>query len=856
MQASLFISHLVSQQSTITFETAPLDEVLKSIEAHTDAIFNYNPQVVREYYYNGTLDISDTQESIIEVLYNTPLDFTINTQTILIYLSDPKTYRICGTILDSETQEPLIAVNVSANNTIIGTYTDAAGYFELSMEALKNQKISVSYIGYKTAEYSIQSIDSHDCVSIVLSPDDHLLNSGIIITDFILDGISEDNDFNGYVMDYRQLSKHHSIVEHDILKTAQLLPGIVSIDESATNLQIRGGTSDQNLILWEGAPIYQPGHLFGMISAINPFSINDVNIHKGVYDPKYDNRVGGIIDISLTDSIQTSGHGSLGMTLTEAHFNWEWPIVSDKLEVFLSGRQSINTLFNSPPLQNYTSKVFQFSKIDDQSSDAEEGTIYTDQGLNFYDWNTKLLYRPVPQALINVGYYKNSQDFKYQLSFPDDPFIATDNIRASSEALKTQFDWAFHKSWTSSISYIQSKYKSDYGYFEEELGSTLTTYNQTNSIIDRSFTLSNNINIASIHLSAGYDYNVKDVDYNVIYDNDLEPFFEDINFEKGSFHNLFASGKWNHNKLHISGGLRSSYYIQQKRWVQSPRISLHYFIANNLKFKTEAGVFHQFISQLRNFGSNEIAVDNPLWILNDDYSELSQKANKFSAGFNYNKKGWLIDLEGFYNETEGLTTFSPIFNLLPSDDFSSGSSRALGLALIVKKRWRHLNSWVNYALGKIKYTFPEISEASFTAPNDIRHNLTWVGSYTHKDLQFSIISNLHSGLPYTQPAGVLSTFDEEDNETYYNIEYQSFNEDRLKAYARVDVSINYRPTFQITKKSKLEISLSILNLLNTQNTSAREYFLDNDTNNERPQLSFIRKSLLGRTPLMMCRIYW
>ena len=99
-------------------------------------------------------------------------------------------------------------------------------------------------------------------------------------------------------------------------------------------------------------------------------------------------------------------------------------------------------------------------------------------------------------------------------------------------------------------------------------------------------------------------------------------------------------------------------------------------------------------------------------------------------------------------------------------------------------------------------------------------------------------------------------YDEEEDENHYRVEYSRLNEDRLKPYSRIDFSINYRPEYKLLRKAKIEFSLSILNLWNSENIFAREYYVESDDTINGPNLAFIRKSLLQTTPLVLCRMYW
>jgi len=853
----MIYSHgLFSQKYKTTFDQIRFDEVLRMMEEQTDLIFNYDSDILKENLYSGSLDLSMPLKSLSQLLYDSPLAFERNKQTILIFKPKPKQYRVCGKVRDYLSKDILIGANLIAEQINQGAQTDDSGFFELSIKAFKNQRISVSYIGYETKTYQLQELDTMDCQDLFLSIDQQLWGEEIIVTDYILDGITVGQDYGAYEMNYHQLSKQHSVVEHDILKTAQLLPGILSIDESATNLQIRGSTADQNLIMWEGATIYQPAHLFGMISALNPFSVQNVNIYKGAYDPKYDNRVGGIINISMSDSIKAKSHGSTGLTLTEAHVNLELPLIAEKLAVNLSGRHSINSVYNSPPLTNYTNKVFQFSKIDDQSEDVEEGSINAEKELNFYDWNAKVKYRLSKNLYFNAGLYRNSQNFEYDISFPGDSFNATDKIQSKTEALSSRLDWDMNEKWKTSFAFIQSKYNSAYNYDEEEDGDILAAYSQLNDISDQSFSFSNSYTDALVSVMAGYDYNVKSVNYSLVNDNIYEPYFDDENSEQGHFHNIFASIKAGSKKFKINAGIRVSHYVEQSEWFLSPRLSIQYSISPQFKLKAEGGVFHQFISQLSDYGTSFVDVQNPLWILNTSENEISQRANKFASGFIYQEKGWLLDAEAYFSRTEGLSTLSPQINLLATSQFSRGRSTAMGLDILIKKRWSKFNTWINYSLGKNTYLFPDISDQPFAALNDIRHTISMVSSYQYQDFQIAVTGSYHSGLPFSRPIGLLEIFEDEEEESYFVVDYAEINNDRLKPYARIDLSINYRPTFKKMKQMNVEFSLSILNLLKRENEFAKEFSLNFENELEIPRLTFVERSLLQRTPLLLMRVYW
>ncbi len=847
------------QSKSFSFAEAPLIHVIDSIEKNSTFIFNYDPASLNEQFYSGEILLDSKGNFLSDLLYATPFAFEENGQTVLIYKAPSRSYKICGFVKDAQTQEVLISANVSAINQSQGSQSNIDGYFEFDLIADKNQIIELSYLGYETTSFMVQELNDAECPTYRLAINEALFGDQIIIKDYILDGINQGDSYSGFDLNFGRLSKNHSTVEHDILKTIQLLPGINSIDDSATNLQIRGSSPDQNLLLWEGAPIYNAGHIFGMISAINPFSVEGVKVFKGAYDPKYDNRVGGIVDISLADEIENDFHGSIGSTLTELHGNFDIPIIKNRLSLLLAARRSTRDLFNSTTLESYTDQVFQYSLIDDLAQETEEGIVETQQDLGYFDWNGKMIYKVSDRIQLSLGAYQNEQDFKYGFSYEGDPFQSRHNISVKTKILHGNINRKHNDRWTSLISWHNSSYDNTYSIRELEGEVFLREFNQVNGVDEQNFTFSNQLIVnPKISFNLGYEYNSKNLNLDLGEEIDFEPGVVDKINETVDFHNVFLSTKLAHKKWKTEGGLRSSYLQKQDEWVHSPRINLQYSITDGLKLKADAGVYHQFISQTNSFGLQQIRVDNPLWILNATETQLSQKANKMAAGFIFQKQGWLIDVDAYYNEIDGITTLSPQLNTVSNVlGFTKGSSSIKGVDVLIKKKWSNFNTWLNYSFGDARNHFPEISEETISARNDIRHNFNIITSYGLNNFQVSLNANYHSGLPYTLPDLVFNFEDPQAEPPFlYLLDYPEFNAERLKPYARIDFNFNYRLKFKKFKRLQSEISLSIINLFNTQNELTREYFVNYNEQTDGYSLGSISKLLLDRTPLLLVRFYW
>lgn len=866
----------MAQQKKTVESNKNIVHILQSLEKKSDWVFNYDVQKLSEYTFKEQLKKGDITTQLTHLFYNTPYTFDIQDQSILIYQEPPKSYRFCGILLDKESKVSLPLANIFVDDQQQGTQTDEEGSFDFRFTASKHQSVTISYIGYKTQSFRVQGLNQGDCPSIFLEIDGTLFGEEIIVKDYILPEITEGEGYGGVHIDYQQLARRQTIIEQDILKTVQLIPGINSIDESATNLQIRGGTPDQNLILWEDVTLYDPGHLFGMLSAINPYVVKDVEVFKGAYDPRYDNRVGGIVDMSLSDEIPDRFHGGLGSTLTEAHTYFKIPVVKNKLSVLVSGRNTIQGLYNSPTLQNYSTKVFQGSKVEDQKDDVAEGDLFANQTLDFYDLNAKLVFKPSDKWMLKASWLKTQNTFNYQAELFEDELTTVDNVLFDSGALSLSADIQLKKDWELSLIYSNSTYSNDYlfQFIETETDEIFYTNNVYNDIADEGLVVRTTYQFnPQFNLEAGYHYNQKEVNFNVDIDAFYEEDIRDVNFSEGHFHNAFASLNYQQQKLQINGGLRMTYFVEANHTAWAPRLNIQYALSDHLKLKASSGIFQQYISQLKEFGENALDLNNQVWILNqvEDEENVLQSAKKVAGGLVFHKHNWLIDIEGYYHQTVGLSTLGPSFGTSSAgaeiDDFSTGSAKAMGFDFLIKKRWRGYQSWLNYSLTKIDFNFPELPIGHpFTASNEQRHNLNWTNSYTYKKWNFTLSYQFKSGLPFTDGVGVGSDVDLDDFEetgdlaesTYYFIEYDGPNEKRLPDYQRLDAGISYRPTF---KNSGLnaELTFSMINLLNRTNTFRRDFYLDDLSEEDavvQPQLFGIDKRLLKRTPLVSVRLYW
>ena len=852
------LTGVIGQEKLFTYSLAPMVEVVKEFEQEANVVINYDPELLVGHQFSGQLNFAQPQQALSQLFDRTPFLFEWSNNTVLLLPAPVKEYIICGKIVDQQQQTPLPFANIYLSDYSSGTQSNEDGFFEWRFSTHINEQLIISYLGYQSITLEVATLAQGDCPEYTLALDYDLLGGEIIVKDYLLDGITKGEAYSGVRMDYDQISSTLSALEQDILKATQLLPGITSVDESATNLQIRGSTTDQNLILWEGATLYAPGHLFGMISAINPFVVEEVNIYTGVVDPSYDNRVGGIIDMSLSDSIGQQWHGGVGTTFSEAHAFVRAPIFDDKFSVLLSGRHNISGVYQSPTLSSYANKVFQLSKVPDQQAEAQEGEAATRQELQFYDWNAKVIFKPSNKLLFKAALFRSFNSFNYQFTFFENQFETTDQVTSDATAFSGTMIWTPNKKSSLNIALITSKYSNEYFYqlVENNLGVETSIGRLLNEIKDEKLAISYNYKPSKTWaFDFGYDYSFKETNYNLELRINVEPDYEDINNTLGDFHNFFTAVNYQQRNFHLNAGLRLTNYPQHSTTFYSPRLNLQYALNPHLKFNASAGVFHQFISQLINFGQNELQIDNAVWVLSGEETNSSMRADKFALGLTYDFQTWLFNAEAYYHKVMGLNTlYAPVTGRVEFD-FSPGSSTAKGIDFLLKKRWAHYSIWANYSLSEVRYQFPDLLDGSFYGTNDNRHNFSLVNNWSYNRWTFSLSWQWHSGLPYSIPQ-IEEDINEETEERFYYTDYEDLNDQRLRDYSRVDLGIQYRLQFK-QSKYKAEIALSLINLLNRSNALSREYFIEGiGEDGEEIALFEVERKLLRRTPQVLIRFFW
>ncbi|MGV6832368.1 MAG: TonB-dependent receptor plug domain-containing protein [bacterium] len=674
-----------------------------------------------------------------------------------------------------------------------------------------------------------------------------------MVSEYVTSGFNQKKRDGSITMNPKKLGVLPGLIEPDVLQSLQLIPGISSPTESATNLNFRGGTPDQNLILWDGIKMYHQGHLFGMISAFNPYITERVDVYKSGVDSQYGDRVSGVIDMfSANDLFEESSFG-VGSNLITADAFIKTPIIKNKLGILISGRRALTDVFNSPTFSQIGDKVFQNTKIEEtnQLMQEEELTILKDQ-FYFTDFNIKALWQISKNHQISLSglFVDNTLDYANEDTFGEG---SSDKLDLTNNGFSLRSKHQLGTKWSLSTDLHYSDYESNYRLNEIILDDDNEGFNRINTVKDFGITLRTNYQLNSnADLLFGIDIIDSEVAFNVDFLDEGDE--DELQSNRLRNYSLFAGYDYASDSFTVKPSIRSSYITSLNEFLVEPRLYVDYKLNDKLTLKASGELRNQSVSQLVSLEFDNLGLDDNIWTLaNEDDDIPILKSKQFTSGFLYKSNGWKIDIEGYYRNTKGLTSFTRGFNSTAIDDnYTSGKSTSIGLDILIKKRIKRLRTWLSYSLSKTDFDFNEIQSSKFSGNFDQRHVLTLSGSYKIKDLQFSLGWNLATGRPFSMPSSI-ETVMNENNEPENILVFNAQNNSRLKTYHRLDASVIYDFNLSKEKDIKARLGLSVLNIYNQRNELDKLFSIEENVN-ETPDI--VQQTLLGLgiTPNVVFRV--
>ncbi|RAJ13496.1 TonB-dependent receptor [Olleya aquimaris] len=832
----LIITFCFSQNKT---NKIPLTDFLKSIENNFDVKFSYAVEDVANVFItkpNTELNLANTIQYLNA---NTLLNFkTLDNRYITVSVID-KTITVCG-IIQTDQQDPLYGASVIIKDTTNGTSTNYQGKFELEnipLEAI----ISISYLGFETKIISAKSLftDVNECQPIVLLENKQELNE-VLITRYLTTGLQKLID-GSIVLNTENFGVLPGLTEPDVLQSIQVLPGIESVNESIANINVRGGTNDQNLMIWDGIKMYHSGHFFGLISAYNPNLTNKVVVTKNGTSSQFSDGVSSTINMLTKDELSNTFSAGTGVNLISADAFLNIPI-SKKIELLVSGRRSLTDAFKTPTYNNYFERSFQDSDIN-TSSNQENSTSSSD--FFFYDYSAKLIYdiSNNHKFRANVIGINNNLDYSESSTNTSD-LSTTKTSNLSQQNLGVGANWQAHWSdnFSTNLSGFMSQYNVDASDLRVENNQLLV---QANEVLETGIKLNTTLKLSDkLTVLSGYQFN----EIGILNQTTVTaPSYERTKKDVLLNHALYTEAEFNNNNTYFRLGVRANYFEKFDKLILEPRVNIRQKLSHKLSLKAEGEFKNQSATQIVDFQDDFLGVENRRWILADNQSIPISTSQQGSFGMAFNQNNLNIDVTGFYKHVNGITASNQGFYNNFQYLKATGDYTAKGVEFLINKTANNYSTWISYTYSINNYKFESFTPSIFPNNVDIRHSVSVAGNYNiFDDLEISVGAIWHSGQPYTKPVEGNETVETGNN---YYVNYDAPNSFNLDPFFRLDASLSY--TFKLSGDVKTALRVGVRNITNQQNVINRYYKVDPNDNQNTIE---VNNTSLSLTPNASLRI--
>ncbi len=756
-------------------------------------------------------------------------------------LSQSSLVTLCGKVLDNFAENTVPGATIELLGSNIAFVTDMDGSFERS-EIPRNGTLKIRYLGYITKYIPVEDLlNTEDCSAILLAQNYQKLNE-VIVYEFLTPGIVKQKDAR-ITLNTNELGVLPGLIEPDVLQSIQALPGIKSVDETVSDINVRGGTNDQNLILWNGIKMYQSGHFFGLISAFNPYLTDKVSIYKNGTPSRYGDGVSSVITMETKNTIDGLITGGAGLNFISGDVYAQIPI-KENLAFQFSARRSITDFINTPAYRSFTTRAFQDTEVRNEQNQEVDERIESSETFFFYDVSGKLLYDINENHKLRLSVIGINND----LDFTQTNLDTNENTRSLLDQTNISAGLQLFSNWTERFSSTINGYYSRYNLTAAGVSTDARQrLEQNNRVVENALKVHTNYNLnESLDWTNGYQFIETGIrNFTSV---SLPSFNSDIigvirihaPYTQLNYHSF-------EDKFIASGGVRLN-YIQNlgtfSKLLIEPRLNLNMRVGNYLRAEVLGEFKSQSTNQVIDLEQNFLGIEKRRWILSDEDELPITESKQASFGLNYAKNSLYLGVEAFYKKVDGISTRTQGFENQNQFDGEIGSYEVKGVEFLVNKKGLNYSTWLSYTFNKNDYTFDSIVPNTFPNNLDIRHTLSFASTYTIKNLKMGVGINYRTGRPYTQPDA-----DNPIDNSFFplRINYQESNSSRLPEYFRADASVTY--SFNLGRTVKANTGISLLNLTGRRNILNRYYRIS-----QNDEVETVDNNSLGLTPNLSFRV--
>ena len=312
-------------------------------------------------------------------------------------------------------------------------------------------------------------------------------------------------------------------------------------------------------------------------------------------------------------------------------------------------------------------------------------------------------------------------------------------------------------------------------------------------------------------------------------------------------HAIIVEGKYNDtlSKLYLNTGFRLNYIEQFKKYIFEPRLQFNYQVAKGFSLEVLGELKSQNCYQVIDLQKDYFGIEKRRWILSNNASIPIQRSKQVSIGFSYIQNNWLLTLDNFYKKVNGINSSSQGFqNQLEFVKFN-GYYEVFGTELLLQKKINRFISWISYAYNDNNYHFSNIPQTEFSNNFELKHVISWAGTYETQNLKIALGSKWYSGRPETAPLTEKINY---SNPISPTIDYNTPNHKNLDCFFQVNFSTTYK--WESPNETQYKLGFSVLNVFNRKN-EINEYYRINTTTNS---IEDVKTFSLGRTPNLSLRV--
>jgi outer membrane receptor for ferrienterochelin and colicin len=704
--------------------------------------------------------------------------------------------------------------------------SNSSGHF--SAKILPGKKdIRVSYIGFENTQLNVQ-IHKDTTIQVVMTSKVNALQE-VVVTG---QRNSQEETFQSNRTSTHLLSQDviNAIPvlggEADLIKTLQLLPGTIRGVEGSSDLFVRGGAADQNLVLLDGAPIYNTSHLFGFLSVFNPDILERVEAINGGFPAEYGGRLSSILNVETINDIATHTHVSGDIGIIASRLYVEQPIKKDKASFWVAARRT------------YVDQVV-------KALGDDELPYY------FYDLNGKVMLRPTSRDIIELAHYSGEDilDIFRDRNGDGNGYLSTYQSGNNSQSL----NWrrTLPDNWSANLSLIRSRYHYNIrnAFEANELMAVSDIQDYGTRLILVKDSLPKNATF-----KAGFDWTRHAVSPNVVNTSGTIAELLESSASEGRIANEFAlhaQYEWSpSSRWRLNTGIRISSAVVADRYYLNPepRVSARYSLSDReaLKFS-----YSRMVQYLHRISNSAVSSPTDIWYPVTD-NIRPQTSHQVAIGWQrtFRDQKILLSVEGYYKDMRQLIGYEEGTNLFLNTDFQSkliqGKGNAYGLEVLLRKDVGKFTGWISYTLSWSNRQFDEVNSGKwFPSRYDRRHNGAVVAQYAiTKRIAVSMVWEFISGARFTPVVGQYILF----APTLTGIDlipvYSGLNEVKLADSHRLDAGVKFKS--RPGRKFQWEWFVGVYNAYNRANPIG----ITIEQNESTGQLEYEQPGLFGLIPFI------